>query len=39
MKAETEAPDAKNWFMKKDADAEKDSKQEEEGMTEDEMIE
>ena len=41
--AETETPilwlpDAKNWFIGKDPDAEKDWWQEEKGMTEDEMV-
>ena len=41
--AEAEAPvlwppDAKNRFIRKDPDAGKDSRQEEEGMTEDEMV-
>ena len=41
--AEAEAPilwppDAKNWLIGKDPDAEKDWRQEEEGMTEDEMV-
>ena len=41
--AETEAPilwppDAKNWFNRKDPDAQKDWRQEEKGMTEDEMV-
>ena len=41
--AEAEAPilwllDAKSWFIRKDPDAEKDWRQEEKGMTEDEMI-
>ena len=31
-------PDAKNWFIGKDPDAEKDWRQEEKGMTEDEMV-
>ena len=31
-------PDAKNWFIRKDPDAGKDSRQEEKGMTEDEMV-
>ena len=31
-------PDAKNWLIWKDPDAEKDWKQEEKGMTEDEMV-
>ena len=31
-------PDAKNWFLGKDSDAEKDWRQEEEGMKEDEMV-
>ena len=31
-------PDAKSWLIGKDPDAEKDWKQEEKGMTEDEMI-
>ena len=31
-------PDAKNWLIGKDPDARKDWRQEEEGMTEDEMI-
>ena len=40
--AETEAPilwppDAKNWLIGKDPDAEKDQRQEEKGTTEDEM--
>ena len=41
--AETEAPilwppDAKSWFIRKDPDAWKDWRQEEKGMTEDEMV-
>ena len=41
--AEAEAPvlwppDAKSWLIWKDADAEKDWRQEEKGMTEDEMV-
>ena len=41
--AETEVPvlctpDAKSWFIRKDLDAEKDWRQEEKGMTEDEMV-
>ena len=41
--AETEAPvlwppDAKNWLIGKDPDAEKDWRQEEKGMTEDETV-
>ena len=41
--AETEAPilwppDAKNWLIEKDPDAGKDWRQEEKGMTEDEMV-
>ena len=32
------APDAKSWLIGKDPDAGKDWKQEEEGVTEDEMI-
>ena len=41
--AETEAPilwppDVKNWLIGKDPDAEKDLRQEEKGMTEDEMV-
>ena len=41
--AETETPilwppDAKNWLLKKDPDAGKDWRQEEKGMTEDEMV-
>ena len=31
-------PDAKNWFIWKDLDAGKDLRQEEKGMTEDEMV-
>ena len=31
-------PDAKSWLTGKDPDAEKDSRQEEKGMTEDEMV-
>ena len=31
-------PDAKNWLIGKDPDAEKDWKQEEKGMTEDELV-
>ena len=31
-------PDSKNWLIWKDSDAEKDWKQEEKGMTEDEMV-
>ena len=31
-------PDAKNWLIWKDSDAEKDWRQEEKGMTEDEMV-
>ena len=31
-------PDANNWFIGKDPDAEKDWRQEEKGMTEDEMV-
>ena len=31
-------PDAKNWFIGKDPDAGKDQRQEEKGMTEDEMV-
>ena len=31
-------PDAKNWLIKKDPDAEKDWRQEEKGTTEDEMV-
>ena len=31
-------PDAKNWFIGKDPDAEKDWRQEEKGITEDEMV-
>ena len=31
-------PDAKNWFIGKDTDAEKDCRQEEKGTTEDEMV-
>ena len=31
-------PDAKNWFIGKDPDAAKDWRQEEKGMTEDEMV-
>ena len=31
-------PDAKNWLVGKDLDAEKDRRQEEKGMTEDEMV-
>ena len=31
-------PDAKNWLIKKDPDAGKDWRQEEKGMTEDEMV-
>ena len=34
----TLAPDAKNWLIGKDPDAEKDWRQEEKGMTEDEMV-
>ena len=42
--AEAEAPilwppDAKNWLIRKDSDAEKDWRQEKKGMTEDEMVE
>ena len=42
--AETEAPvlwlpDAKNWLIEIDPDAEKEWRQEEKGMTEDEMVE
>ena len=40
-KAETPVlwtPDVKNWFIGKDADAGKDWRQEEKGMTEDEMV-
>jgi len=42
--AEAEAPvlwppDAKNWLIRKDPDAEKDWRKEEKGMTEDEMVE
>ena len=41
--AEAEAPvfwlrDAKNWLIRKDPDAGKDWRQEEKGMTEDEMV-
>ena len=40
--AEAEAllwpPDAKNWLIRKDPDAEKEWRQEENGMTEDEMV-
>ena len=41
--AEAEAPvfwlpDAKSWLIRKDSDAEKDWRQEEKGMTEDEMV-
>ena len=32
------SPDAKNWLIRKDPDAGKDWRQEEEGMTEDEMV-
>ena len=32
------APDAKNWLIGKDPDAGKDWRQEEKGMTEDEMV-
>ena len=32
-------PDTKNWLIRKDPDAEKDWRQEEKGMTEDEMVE
>ena len=32
------SPDTKNWFTGKDPDAGKDWKQEEKGMTEDEMV-
>ena len=32
-------PDVKNWFIGKDADAGKDWRQEEKGMTEDEKVE
>ena len=32
------APDAKSWLTRKDPDAGKDSRQEEKGMTEDEMV-
>ena len=32
------APDGKNWLTGKDPDAEKDWRQEEKGMTEDEMV-
>ena len=32
-------PDAKNWLIWKDSDAGKDWRQEEKGMTEDEMVE
>ena len=35
--AETPIPDVKNWFIGKDPDAGKDWRQEEKGMTEDEM--
>ena len=43
MDAEAEAPilwppDAKNWFIGKDLGAGKDWRQEEKGMTEDEMV-
>ena len=31
-------PDAKNWFIRKDPDAGKDWRQEQKGMTEDEMV-
>ena len=31
-------PDAKNWLISKDPDAGKDRRQEEKGMTEDEMV-
>ena len=31
-------PDVKNWLIGKDSDAEKDWRQEEKGMTEDEMV-
>ena len=31
-------PDGKNWFIGKDSDAGKDWRQEEKGMTEDEMV-
>ena len=31
-------PDAKSWLIEKDADAGKDGRQEEKGMTEDEMV-
>ena len=31
-------PDANNWFLGKDPDAGKDWRQEEKGMTEDEMV-
>ena len=31
-------PDAKNWLIRKDSDAEEDWRQEEKGMTEDEMV-
>ena len=32
------SPDVKNWLIRKDPDAEKDWRQEEKGMTEDEMV-
>ena len=32
------SPNVKNWLIWKDPDAEKDSRQEEKGMTEDEMV-
>ena len=32
------SPDAKNWLIRRDPDAEKDWRQEEKGMTEDEMV-
>ena len=36
--AEAEAPDAKNWLIEKDPNAEKDWRQEEKETTEDEMV-
>ena len=38
LKLQYLSPDAKDWFLRKDPDAGKDSKEEEKGMTEDEMV-
>ena len=38
LKPQYFGPDAKNWLIRKDPDAEKDWMQEEKGTTEDEMV-